>query len=130
VSRGLDAEGLRLMHLRKTAALIQAAVVAGGIVAGADAEERLALQAYGFEVGLAFQIVDDVLDVEGTEAALGKTAGKDAAGGKPTYPSVHGVEESRRLARECIARAIEAIEGAKLGASLAGIARVVIDRQH
>lgn len=129
-SRALDAEELRIMHLRKTGALIQAATVAGGIVAGADAEEILALQAYGFEVGLAFQIVDDVLDVEGTNAALGKTAGKDAAGGKPTYPALHGIDESRRLAAECVARAIAAVEEARLGASLAGIARVVIDRRH
>ncbi len=125
----LDADGVRDMHLRKTGALMQASVVAGAIVAGATDAEIEALERYGKELGLAFQIGDDLLDVEGTEAALGKTAGKDAAGGKPTYPALHGVEASRRLAAACIDRAIAALGDAKLGGSLIGIARVVLERK-
>jgi geranylgeranyl diphosphate synthase type II len=126
--RTLDAEGLRDMHLRKTGALMQAAVFAGGLLAGADSDEALALQAYGFEVGLAFQIVDDLLDVEGSDAALGKTAGKDAAAGKPTYPALFGAEESRRLAAASIDRALGALAEASLAGRLPDIARVVLDR--
>ena len=125
-TRSLDAESLKDMHLRKTGALIQASVVAGGIAAGAD-EEIAALGQYGEEIGLAFQIVDDLLDVEGTDAALGKTAGKDAAAGKPTYPALYGLDESRRLAEGCIERATTAVAG--LGGRLADIARVVIERK-
>lgn len=124
----LDREGLREMHRRKTGALMQASVMAGAIVAGATPAEMTALECYGEHLGLAFQIVDDLLDVEGTEAALGKTAGKDAAGGKPTYPALYGIDESRRLARECVDRAVAALDGAALSAGLAGIARVVLER--
>jgi len=124
--RTLDPATLRDMHLRKTGALIQASVMAGGIVAGAGPKEIDALEAYGRDVGLAFQIVDDLLDVEGTAAALGKTAGKDAAAGKPTYPALYGLEHSRALARECVERAAAAV--ADLGGRLADIARVVIER--
>jgi geranylgeranyl diphosphate synthase, type II len=127
-TRGLDAQGLRDMHLRKTGALMQAAVFAGGLLAGADSDEVLALQVYGFDIGLAFQIVDDLLDIEGSDAALGKTAGKDAAAGKPTYPSLFGAEESRRLAAACIDRALAALAEAPLAGRLPDIARVVLDR--
>jgi geranylgeranyl diphosphate synthase, type II len=126
--QSLDAEALRDMHLRKTGALMQASVVAGAGVAGATAAEVTALERYGLDLGLAFQIVDDLLDIEGTDAALGKTAGKDAAGGKPTYPALFGVEGSRRLAADCIARAVTELERAGLGGALGGIARVVIER--
>ena len=125
----LDAEGVREMHRRKTGALMQASVMAGAIAAGATPDEMTALECYGEHLGLAFQIVDDLLDVEGTDAALGKTAGKDAAGGKPTYPAIYGIDESRRLARECVDRAVAALDGARLSAGLAGIARVVLERQ-
>ncbi|MDQ3170887.1 MAG: polyprenyl synthetase family protein [Acidobacteriota bacterium] len=127
-ARTLDAAGLRDMHMRKTGALMQAAVLAGGVLAGADRQEALALQAYGFEVGLAFQIVDDLLDVEGSNAALGKTAGKDAAAGKPTYPSLFGLEESRRLAAACVERALAALADASLGGRLPDLARVMLGR--
>ena len=128
-ARALDAGALRDMHLRKTGALMQAAVFAGGLLAGADDVEARALQGYGFEVGLAFQIVDDLLDVEGSNAALGKTAGKDAAAGKPTYPSLYGLEESRRLAAACVDRALVALEGASLSGRLPDIARVMLERK-
>ena len=126
-TRELNADTLRDMHLRKTGALIQAAVAAGAISAGATRSEIDALERYGTNVGLAFQIVDDVLDVEGTNAALGKTAGKDAANGKPTYPALYGLDASRRLAEECVERAVS--EASAFGGRLADMARVVIERK-
>src|SRR2546427_5611913 len=77
----LDAEGLRGMHARKTGALIRASAVSGAIMAGAADDLVAAIDAYATEVGLAFQIVDDILDVEGDSASLGKNAGKDAPAG-------------------------------------------------
>ena len=99
----LDAEGLRAMHARKTGALIRASAVSGAIMAGAADDLVAAIDRYAAEIGLAFQIVDDILDVEGDPASLGKTAGKDAAGAKPTYPALFGLERSRDLAAECLA---------------------------
>jgi len=88
----LDASGLHDMHARKTGALIVASALAGAVMAGADDPLLDAMERYARQVGLAFQIVDDILDVEGASASLGKTAGKDAAAGKPTYPSLYGIE--------------------------------------
>jgi geranylgeranyl pyrophosphate synthase len=116
------------MHARKTGALIAAAAVAGATMAGADARTLAAVATFGREIGLAFQIVDDVLDVEGTSAALGKTAGKDAAAGKPTYPSLFGLDRSKALAAEARARARAALEGAGLGGHLQGLADWVVER--
>jgi geranylgeranyl pyrophosphate synthase len=98
----LDPDGLRTMHARKTGALIRAAATSGAIMAGATDAVVGAIDRYAESLGLAFQIVDDILDVEGDVAELGKTAGKDAAGAKPTYPSLFGVERSRAMAAECI----------------------------
>jgi len=96
------AELLELIHRAKTGALLRASVRMGGICAGADTDQLDALSSYGEQVGLAFQIVDDVLDVEQSSESLGKTAGKDAAQGKITFPAVYGLEESKRMAeREC-----------------------------
>jgi geranylgeranyl pyrophosphate synthase len=97
----LDAEALRGMHLRKTGALIQAAATCGAIMAGGDDPTIGAVSRWAGYVGLAFQIVDDVLDVEGNAEELGKTAGKDAANAKPTYPALFGLARSRELAAEC-----------------------------
>ena len=82
----------------------------GGICGGADAAQMDALSEYGEHVGLAFQIVDDILDVEESSEALGKTAGKDAAQGKITFPAVYGLEESRCMAQEECTRAHAALE--------------------
>jgi geranylgeranyl pyrophosphate synthase len=126
----LSAAFLTEMHARKTGALIRAAGVAGAIMAGGDSTLIGGISRYGDEVGLAFQIVDDVLDVEVGSAALGKTAGKDAAAGKPTYPALYGVERSRELAAACLTRAEEALAAVGLGSSyLAGIARWIVNRQ-
>jgi geranylgeranyl pyrophosphate synthase len=108
--RSLDAEGLRGMHALKTGALIQASAVSGAIMAGADETLIAAVNAYAREVGLAFQIVDDILDVEGDPASLGKTAGKDAASAKPTYPAIFGLAQSHALAAECLQRAHSALD--------------------
>ena len=85
---------------------------------------------YAREVGLAFQIVDDILDVEGDAAALGKSTGKDALGAKPTYPAFFGVERSRRLAADCVARARTALdEGQLVDGWLPAIAEWVVGRK-
>jgi geranylgeranyl diphosphate synthase type II len=94
------AELLDRIHRAKTGALLRASVRMGGICAGADEAGVQALSAYGEHVGLAFQIVDDILDVEESSEALGKTAGKDAAQGKITFPAVYGLEASREMAAE------------------------------
>ena len=104
------------MHARKTGALIRASVAAGAVMGGATDELFAALDHYGTEIGLAFQIVDDILDEEGSAASLGKTAGKDRAAGKPTYPAFFGLDRSRELAAECHANARRALE--KPGSSI------------
>ena len=126
----LDAGGLRAMHALKTGALIRASALSGAIMAGGDAAHVAAIHAYAGEVGLAFQIVDDILDVEGDPASLGKTAGKDAASEKPTYPSLFGLDRSRALAAECLQRAHAALEDAGITHSLlGGIADWVVTRK-
>ena len=95
-------------------------VASGAVVA--------AVETYGRHLGLAFQIVDDILDVEGTTERIGKSAGKDAAAGKPTYPALFGLDESRRMAARSVAEARAALEGAAIGGRLAGIADWVIRR--
>ena len=110
----LDAEGLRGMHARKTGALIRASAVSGAIMAGGSDTLVNAVSAFASDLGLAFQIVDDILDVEGEPAQLGKTAGKDAADQKPTYPALFGLERSRQMAADCIQRATQTLEDARL----------------
>jgi len=126
----LDRTSLAAMHARKTGALIRGAALAGATLAGADGPMIDAISAYGVSIGLAFQIVDDILDVEGASAELGKTAGKDAAAGKPTYPSIYGLHESRRLAAACVDEAVTTLARANLGGQLAAIARWVTARSH
>jgi geranylgeranyl diphosphate synthase type II len=91
-----DAATVEYIHRSKTGALITASLVTGGIYAGGSADEVERLRTFGKSVGLAFQIVDDVLDVTQSSAQLGKTAGKDSASDKATYPAVYGIEESLR----------------------------------
>ena len=109
--RSLTLEELEGMHLRKTGALIRASVRLGALCASADEEALEGLDAYAQCVGLAFQIRDDVLDVEGDTAVLGKAAGADSALGKPTYPSVLGLAESRRRALALHERALARLSG-------------------
>jgi geranylgeranyl diphosphate synthase, type II len=126
----LDAGALREMHMRKTGAMIVASGLSGAIMAGASEAAAEAIGRYGVEIGLAFQIVDDILDVEGASAALGKTAGKDAAAGKPTYPALFGLDASKRLAADCLTRALEGLQQAGLGGQLPAIARWVVGRTN
>jgi geranylgeranyl diphosphate synthase type II len=132
VGRALDAARIEAMHRRKTGALIQASVLLGAIAAGIAGGSRYdALARYGAELGLAFQIQDDVLDVAGETAALGKTAGADAMRGKPTYPSMFGLERAAVLARQHRDRAVDALAGLAAGAEdLAAVADTVVERDH
>jgi len=117
----LEAEGsapdesrLNWIHRHKTAALLSAAAETGAIHAAADDDACDAMAKYGMQLGLAFQIVDDILDCTATSEALGKTAGKDARAGKSTFPALYGLEESRRKAAECVEIACAALDGAGL----------------
>ena len=127
----LDADHLRVMHAKKTGALITASALAGAIMAGATPVVEAAIREAGQQFGLAFQIVDDILDVEGSSAALGKTAGKDAAAGKPTYPALYGLEVSRRMAQECVEAADMRLRTAGLADTrLLEIGRWIVDRTN
>ena len=125
-----DADSLKGMHMRTTGALIRAAAAAGAVMGGADDRIYAAVDSYGSEVGLAFQIVDDVLDIEGSAGTLGKTAGKDEAAGKPTYPAFFGLEQSKQMAAACHDNAKRALERAGLlDSRLADIATWIIERK-
>jgi geranylgeranyl pyrophosphate synthase len=126
----LDAGALRDMHMRKTGALIRASALSGAVMAGGSPHHRDAVGRYATQIGLAFQIVDDILDIEGASADLGKTAGKDAAAGKPTYPAIYGLAQSRALAAECLDRALAALDTARLGGQLAAIGHWVVGRTN
>ena len=104
--KAVDGAGLEYIHRSKTAALIRASIVAGGIAGGADRADVLRLTAFGENIGWAFQVVDDMLDVEESSAALGKTAGKDEAQKKATYPALYGLEKSRSIASSLEAKAL------------------------
>jgi geranylgeranyl pyrophosphate synthase len=95
-----SADELEFIHLNKTAAMIEASLVMGGLIGAASASDRVTLRKAGRHLGLAFQIIDDVLDATSDSATLGKTPGKDAKAGKATYVKLHGLEASRRIAEE------------------------------
>jgi geranylgeranyl diphosphate synthase type II len=127
----LDAAALRVMHAKKTGALIRASATTGAIMGGGTDAQVESVGRAGAELGLAFQIVDDILDVEGESAALGKTAGKDAAAGKPTYPGLYGLEASRRMAVECLERADAALRaGGVADDRLLAIGRWIVERSR
>ena len=105
------ADELDFIHLNKTAAMIEASLVIGGLVGAANEDQIATLRDAGRHLGLAFQIIDDVLDATADTATLGKTAGKDATAGKATYVKLHGLEASRRIANEHTARALAALKG-------------------
>lgn len=106
---GTNLAGLKTVHQLKTGALIQASLACGAIIAEATDEQRLALTEYGKAIGLAFQVADDLLDVEGDSATLGKPQGSDQVNGKTTYVSLLGIEETRRTARQLCDEAIDAL---------------------
>ena len=131
VGRTLDADALRAMHKGKTGALIRASVRLGALAASADLETLAALDAFADALGLAFQIRDDILDVEGDPTLIGKTRGKDAAHDKPTYPSILGMQASRALLAELDARMGAALDGCGGDTTeLRNLARFAVARSH
>ena len=122
---------LREIHSRKTGALITASVQTGAVLGKSTPEQFEALTRYGIQIGLAFQIVDDLLNVEGTEEQLGKAAGSDAARNKVTYPALFGVDKTRENAKEAVQKALAALEGFDERASmLRGLAQYIISRKR
>lgn len=127
----LTLAGLEAIHRRKTGALLCAALRMGGRIGGADPQTLRSLTIYGESVGLAFQIADDLLDVFGQQDKMGKSVQKDASLGKQTYPSLLGVDESRRRANQLIDRACEAVATlADRSHYLTALARYLIERDH
>ncbi len=125
-----DLATLEYIHRSKTAALITASVVSGGFYAGATDADIVRLRTYGQSIGLAFQIVDDVLDVTQTSEQLGKTAGKDTAAEKTTYPALFGIEESLRKAGALVDRACaELNEYGSAASTLKDLARFLVERK-
>ncbi len=107
----MSLEALRAMHEMKTGALIRASLALGGMAANAGTQELSALDDYGRHIGLAFQVVDDILDVEGDSATLGKTSGKDMEANKPTYVKLLGLEGAKEEAGRLLGLALAALEG-------------------
>jgi geranylgeranyl diphosphate synthase type II len=123
-------EILDYIHEHKTGALIRAAAEIGALLGGGEENDIDRLARYGRHVGLAFQIVDDILDVEGEAADLGKSAGKDEKAGKVTYPRIHGLEAARRRARKLADEAVAlVVPYGESGEPLAGLARRIVDRR-
>ena len=125
-----DLRLVEFIHTHKTGALITASVSSGAILAGGDKEQIEAITSYGRNIGLAFQISDDILDIEGDSKTLGKTPGADEQKGKITFPAVVGLEKSRKLEGELVEAAIQALEGFEHKADpLRLIARYIIERK-
>ncbi len=106
----VDLDTLEFIHVHKTGALLRASVVCGAIIGGADEELLLALRTYANGIGLAFQIIDDILDLTASSDVLGKTAGKDLISDKTTYPKLLGLDESRKRAKELILNSKEVLQ--------------------
>lgn len=122
---------LQMIHTHKTGKLIRAAVRAGALLSGADMTQFERLTGYAEDIGLAFQIADDVLNVTSTREALGKDARTDHERGKQTYPSIYGLEGAQTLAQECADRAIGRLDGFDEKADpLRGIAQYIVSRNH
>ncbi|MDJ0674247.1 MAG: polyprenyl synthetase family protein [Calothrix sp. MO_167.B42] len=127
----ISLETLDFIHKHKTGALLEACVVCGGILAGATPENLQRLSAYAQNIGLAFQIIDDILDITATQEQLGKTVGKDQQAQKVTYPSLWGIEESQKQAQQLIETACAQLEpfGAKAQPLLA-LAHFIVNRDR
>jgi len=124
------AEMLEYIHRAKTAALITSSLVSGGLYGGAKDKEAVRLRAFGQSVGLAFQIIDDILDVTQTSEQLGKTAGKDTASEKVTYPALFGVEESERKADALVKQAFAELDSfGEKAETLKELARYLVERK-
>ena len=127
----IDIEQLQRLHAMKTGALLRASVRLGAIAAGADADSRIALDRYADALGLAFQIRDDLLDIEGDAATLGKTAGKDIAQAKATFPALLGTEGSRERLHTLSRAMTDALSALPADTRLlADLARLVVERTH
>jgi len=127
----ISAGHLRYIHERKTSALLGCAVRLGGMSANCTPRQLQALTNFGYHVGLAFQVIDDILDVTQTSDTLGKTAGKDSQARKATYPSIVGLEESRNIAQGLTARAFSALEPFKSKAvALEALAEFLLKRDR
>jgi geranylgeranyl diphosphate synthase type II len=125
-----DAARLQYIHLAKTAALITASVVSGGLYGGADEQQVARLRSFGQSIGLAFQIVDDVLDVTQTSEQLGKTAGKDTVAEKATYPALFGIDESIKKADQLVKDALGALDSfGERAERLKELARFLVERK-
>jgi geranylgeranyl diphosphate synthase, type II len=129
--RRISAKELQYIHERKTSALLCCAVRLGGMSANCTPAQLDALTAFGYNVGLAFQVIDDILDVTQSSEQLGKTAGKDSAAQKATYPSIVGLDKSRSIAKRLTSRAFDALEPfrGKAGA-LEMLAKFLLERKH
>jgi geranylgeranyl diphosphate synthase type II len=133
----LEAEGkpgdkgmLEYIHRAKTGALIRASIVAGAITGGAERADLGRLMTFGENIGWAFQVVDDILDVEESSEALGKTAGKDQAQKKATYPALHGLEVSRDIAADLERKALKELEFyGERGSKLRELAQFLVARR-
>ncbi|QFU74678.1 polyprenyl synthetase family protein [Halioglobus maricola] len=131
VDSDMTLDELQAMHEMKTGALIQASLALGGIAAGASDEQLEALDIYGRNIGLAFQVVDDILDVEGDPEALGKTAGKDAEANKPTYVKLLGLDGAKTEAARLLQAAIDALDMFGESADqLRELARYIVERDR
>ena len=128
----LTSSQLHEMHRLKTGALLQASVMMGAACGAASLQAQNALRDYGAAVGLAFQVVDDILDVTADAATLGKTAGKDAAQDKPTFVSLMGLQASRQYAQKLLAQALASIRASGLQNTqiLQALADMLVNRQH
>jgi geranylgeranyl diphosphate synthase, type II len=124
-------ELLKYIQLHKTSDIIAASVISGAMCGGAGGDDLKSLEVYAVNAGLAFQIMDDILDATGTREKLGKTAGKDQEQDKLTYPALYGIEKSRAAAEELIKEALGEMErfGSK-AEGLKGIARFIISRDY
>jgi farnesyl diphosphate synthase len=129
VGRKLDLAGLKQMHAMKTGALLSCAVELGGITANLNAEQLAKLDQYSKALGLAFQIIDDVLDATADSQTLGKTAGKDAAANKPTYVTLMGLDYAQQQAKELQEIAMSSLDGfGNQAQALKDLALLVVNR--
>ena len=127
--KAVDLDVVDYIHYHKTAALIEASLQVGAMLAGADEKSIAAIRSYGRSIGLAFQIVDDILDIVSTTEELGKDAGSDIEKGKATYPSIVGLENSRAKAKELYEESLKALDGLECDTSiLRSIAAFIITR--
>jgi len=131
IGKSLSRVQMQQMHTMKTGAVLRASVLLGGVVTGAGSNVRQGLEAYATAIGLAFQVVDDILDVTADTAALGKTAGKDATNNKPTYVSLLGLDDAQALLTELHAQAHAALRPLGVASHrLAQLADLIVGRAH